>query len=127
MNPLTRPALLLRMEGVVVLAAALIAFQRFHPGHWGMFTLLFLAPDISLLGYLVSANKLSAAFYNTFHSYVLPLALLLLPSPLAEEFALIWISHIGFDRLMGYGLKYPGIFRFTPLPSKLAIRTLFGY
>ena len=30
-------------------------------------------------------------------------------------YALIWISHIGFDRLLGYGLKYPTQFRDTHL------------
>ena len=29
--------------------------------------------------------------------------------------ALIWIAHIGMDRLLGYGLKYPSGFRDTHL------------
>jgi hypothetical protein len=32
--------------------------------------------------------------------------------------ALIWINHIGVDRLLGYGLKYPAGFGWTHL-SKL--------
>ena len=29
--------------------------------------------------------------------------------------ALIWLSHIGFDRLIGYGLKYETAFKDTHL------------
>jgi Domain of unknown function (DUF4260) len=31
------------------------------------------------------------------------------------SFALIWISHITFDRALGYGLKYPSFFKDTPV------------
>ena len=58
---LTRPDVLLRLEGLLAMVAC-IAYQRLYPHHWGMFALLFLVPDISLLGYLGSANKASAAF-----------------------------------------------------------------
>jgi hypothetical protein len=43
-----------------------VAYQHVYPGHWGIFALLFLLPDLSLLGYLHSAGKISAAFYNVF-------------------------------------------------------------
>ncbi len=29
--------------------------------------------------------------------------------------SLIWMAHIGFDRALGYGLKYADGFRHTPL------------
>jgi hypothetical protein len=72
---LTRPDVLLRLEGLLELTAGCIAYQRLYPHHWGVFALLFLVPDLSLLGYLSSANKASAAFYNLVHSYVLPLGM----------------------------------------------------
>jgi hypothetical protein len=28
-------------------------------------------------------------------------------TPLFYSLALIWAAHIGFDRMVGYGLKYP--------------------
>jgi len=34
---------------------------------------------------------------------------------LAISLALIWFSHIGMDRLVGYGLKYPTAFKDTHL------------
>ena len=37
------------------------------------------------------------------------------PSALAMHLALIWSAHIGFDRALGYGLKYDTGFSFTHL------------
>jgi hypothetical protein len=111
MNALTRPAILLRIEAFAVLIAGCIAYRRLCPGHWGLFALLFLAPDIGLLGYLKGETRAAAAFYNALHSYVGPIAL----APLDWRISLIWICHIAFDRLLGYGLKYPGSFRHTHL------------
>jgi hypothetical protein len=116
---LTRPDVLLRLEGVVALVAGCIAYQRLFPR--GLFALLFFAPDISLLGYLRSANKASAGFYNLVHSYVLPIALGLLAwergSVPGGQVALIWMSHISFDRCLGYGLKFPQSFRYTHIQA----------
>ena len=36
-------------------------------------------------------------------------------SGLAIQLALIWLSHIGIDRAIGYGLKYPSAFKDTHL------------
>jgi len=120
----TRPDLLLRLEGLAALFAECIAYQHLYPGRWVLFALLFLSPDLSLLGYLRSGNRHAAALYNLVHSYVLPLALGLLAwkrgSPLAGQLALIWLSHISFDRLLGFGLKFPGIFRYTHIQGAIA-------
>jgi len=113
MNMLTRPGILLRIEGLIALVAGCAGYQHCFPGHWGLFAALFLVPDVSLLGYLISANRFSAALYNSIHSYLLPLALL----PFAGQIALIWICHISFDRLAGYGLKYPDSFRHTHIQN----------
>jgi hypothetical protein len=119
MNPLIRPSFLLRAEGLAALAAACFAYQRFCAGHWGLFAALFLAPDVSLLAWLTSRGGFSAGTYNAFHSYVAPVALGMAAIGGAPawvgQIALIWIAHIGFDRLLGYGLKYPGEFRRTHL------------
>ncbi len=53
------------------------------------------------------------------HTYVLPLALLAYGlwggGPLALSLALIWLAHLGLDRLLGYGLKYATAFKDTHL------------
>jgi hypothetical protein len=109
----------------VELVVGCTAYQRLYPHHWGLFALLFLAPDVSLLGYLRSASKASAAFYNLVHSYVLPLALGLLAwelgSWLSGQLALIWLAHISFDRCLGFGLKFPESFRVTHIQSSAAV------
>lgn len=109
--------LLLRVEGVVVLAAALAAYAQFGLG-WGVFALWLLVPDLSLLGYL-AGPRAGAALYNAAHSYAGPVALLALgvlaAMPWAVAGGLIWCAHIGLDRALGYGLKYASGFGHTHL------------
>jgi hypothetical protein len=85
---------------------------------WGRFALLFLAPDLSMLAYLAGPRR-GAVAYNSVHSYVGPVVLglagFLSPGTTATALALIWAVHIGFDRLLGYGLKYPSAFGHTHL------------
>jgi Domain of unknown function (DUF4260) len=80
--------------------------------------LLFLAPDLSMAGYLVG-KKSGAMFYNSAHTYTVPLlAFLVLWLSGQTSFLgliLIWLAHIGFDRIVGYGLKYETAFKDTHL------------
>ena len=39
----------------------------------------------------------------------------LLSAPVAVSAGIIWLAHIGFDRALGYGLKYAAGFTFTHL------------
>ena len=107
----------LRLEGLVVLAAAVAAYSQLGAG-WGLFAMLFLLPDLSFLGYL-SGARAGAIAYNAAHSYIGPVALLALGAlgemPLALALGLIWCAHIGFDRALGYGLKYGSEFGATHL------------
>ena len=81
------------------------------------FAVLFLAPDLFMLGYLVGV-RIGAACYNFVHTYLTPAALIaicfLTAKPLLP-FATIWICHICFDRMLGFGLKYPTRFNDTHL------------
>jgi hypothetical protein len=112
---LTRPSILIRLEEALLLTTALLAYQHLHYS-WPIFALLFLTPDLFMLGYLFNV-RVGAASYNLAHTLTLPLALLLasyiLHWHLAIALALIWTAHIAFDRLLGYGLKYPTIFKDT--------------
>ena len=109
--------ILLRVEGACVLAAALFFYSR-HDAGWGTFALFFLAPDLSLFGYL-AGPRVGALCYNAAHSYIGAIACFLLGATLASAgfvtAALIWSAHIGFDRALGYGLKYSGGFGWTHL------------
>jgi hypothetical protein len=111
------PKTILRLEAAIVFAAACAAYARVGSG-WGMFALLILVPDITMLGYL-AGRRIGAATYNLGHTYVFPAALgvceLIWPRQLQLALALIWIAHIAFDRMLGYGLKYGTMFRHTHL------------
>lgn len=100
-----------------MLALSIVFYRHLH-GSWGLFALLFLAPDLFMLGYLLD-RKIGAAFYNLVHTTIGPAALLavgvLAAQRTAIAVALIWAAHIGFDRLLGYGLKYPTHFKDTHL------------
>ncbi len=111
------PKALLRIEGLCALAVAAFGFSRIG-GSWWLFALLFLTPDLSMLGYL-AGPRLGAIAYNAAHSYVGPALLAAFGVGLSAhapvQVALIWASHIGFDRALGYGLKYPSAFGDTHL------------
>jgi hypothetical protein len=85
---------------------------------WWLFAALFLAPDLSMLGYLAGPCW-GARIYNAVHTYITPAALalcaLLLQERVALAIAFIWACHIGMDRLLGYGLKYADGFGYTHL------------
>lgn len=108
---------LLRLEGLAVLAAALAAYYLLG-GNWWLFLLLILAPDLAMLGSLGNP-QLGSRLYNATHTYSLPVALAALAwlagAVWLVPYALIWIAHIGGDRALGYGLKYPGSFGHTHL------------
>lgn len=106
-----------RLEGLALLAIAAFAYARFGQG-WGLFAVLFLAPDLSFAGYL-AGPRFGALTYNLAHSLIGPLLLagagLVADQSLAVALALIWLAHIGFDRALGYGLKSPLYFGVTHL------------
>jgi hypothetical protein len=98
---------LLRLEGLALLLIATALYARLGAG-WGRFALLFLVPDVSLFGYL-GGPRLGAVVYNAGHSLAGPVLLALvglLAAPAVLPLALIWAGHVGFDRALGYGLKY---------------------
>ena len=109
------PAFLLRAEGFALFLAATTIYWR-EDHSWILYLVLFLAPDLSMLGYL-AGPRAGAYVYNMAHATVLPITLglygYLNDAPVAMAVALIWLAHIGFDRVLGYGLKYPTAFRDT--------------
>jgi len=103
------PALLLRLEGAALFLCG-VFFYHSLGASWILFVVLALWPDISMLGYLVNPS-LGSRLYNLVHTEVLPAVLAASSFALHRTsllaFALIWLCHIGFDRLIGAGLKYP--------------------
>jgi len=113
----TDPIALQRIEGGVLLALSLVTYWKLG-GPWVWYLLLILAPDLFMLGY-VRGPGLGAAVYNLGHTWLLPGLLaavgLIGGTPFAIDVALIWLGHIGIDRLLGYGLKLPTGFQDTHL------------
>jgi hypothetical protein len=111
------PRLLLRLEGLVVAVLALVLYAR-TGASWWLFAVLWLVPDLSMLGYLYRPCW-GARIYNAAHTYVLPATLVIAALAFGARaqlpVALIWINHIAVDRLMGYGLKYSNGFGWTHL------------
>lgn len=111
------PRALLRLEGLAALTVA-VGGYRLLGGSWGWFAALFLVPDLSMLGYLAGA-WIGSICYNTAHSYLgaalLGAAAYALHSSLSGQLAFIWCAHVGFDRALGYGLKYASAFTDTHL------------
>ncbi len=109
--------LVLGLEGLFVFVTALLAYNKFGEG-WKVFSYWILMPDISFFGY-IWGKKVGAVAYNAAHSYIGALACLTAGLAFSNDdmicASIIWCAHIGFDRLLGYGLKYSEGFSFTHL------------
>jgi hypothetical protein len=107
----------LRLEGLALFAGTTLLYFLWG-GPWWLYVVLLLAPDLSFAGYL-AGPKIGAWAYNAAHSSIIPLGMLTVgfgfAPPLVLSLALIWLAHIGFDRAVGYGLKYERGFGFTHL------------
>lgn len=120
-SPVSGPRFVLQAEGAAVLAASVVTYAA-TGGGWVLFAMLFLAPDLFMLGYL-GGPRLGAVTYNFGHTYLVSLAVIAAGwaagTPLLVSVGLIWTAHIGFDRLLGYGLKYPEGFKVTHLSHRV--------
>ena len=111
------PRKLLHAEGAAVaIASVALYFHADYP--WWIFVLLALAPDVSTVGY-AAGPKIGAAVYDVAHTYSLPVVLgaigVIADAETTIQVSLIWLAHIGVDRAIGYGLKYPSGFKDTHL------------
>lgn len=123
------PRILLRAEGLAAFLASTAVFFSLDGPLW-LYLLLALAPDLSMVGY-AAGPRVGSYCYNAAHTYVAPLALaglgLRTGYPLAVLVAAVWAAHVGMDRLVGYGLKFPDSFDHTHLSaaeSRTALRTV---
>ncbi len=102
------------------LSFAVLAFFLFLslPIPWWWFFVLLLAPDLSMVGYLLNP-ALGAILYNLVHhrgvSVLLFIAGSLWAAPWLQAASLILFAHSSLDRVLGYGLKYLDSFQHTHL------------
>lgn len=111
------PHLWLRFEAATLLVGSLIAYSSTHRSWW-LLPVFLLLPDLSMAAYL-GGPRLGAIAYNLAHNTALAAVVVALGWWQHESFALalglVWLAHIGMDRLMGYGLKYNDHFQHTHL------------
>lgn len=110
---------ILKLEEVAITCISIYAlsFHTLGLSAW-IWILLFFAPDISMLGYLIN-HKIGAFTYNLFHHRgiaVLILAIGLWANmELLISIGILLFAHASFDRVWGYGLKYSDSFKNTHL------------
>jgi hypothetical protein len=119
------PRLILRIEGACLLACSVAAYAWLGQSWW-IFAALLFVPDLSMLGYAAGLGP-GAIAYNAVHTVTPPLiglcAAVVLGAPYLAGLALIWLAHIGLDRMLGYGLKYASGFGDTHLGAIGRART----
>jgi len=110
---------LIQAEAIVPFLISFLLINKL-PMHfdWWIWIPIFLAPDLSMLGYLIN-NKIGAYTYNLFHHQLVAIVIaatgMLLQLPYVELAGLVLLGHSSLDRVMGYGLKFKQGFSFTHL------------
>ncbi len=114
------PVMHRRGEGLAIFLAGLVLYHL--GGHsWLFFLILFFLPDAGAVGYLKSA-RLGGILYNLTHWFVWPIILgaiwMKTGNPTLKAIAIIWATHIAFDRMLGWGLKTEESFYHTCMGLK---------
>lgn len=108
---------LIALEELLLFGLAVYLFGQLGYAWW-VFPALFFAPDISILSY-AGGPKSGAVIYNVAHHRGLAVGLYLLGIFAGSEglqlAGIILLGHASFDRIFGYGLKYPDDFKHTHL------------
>lgn len=108
---------LIVLEELFLVLLAIFLFRNLGYDWW-WFAIFFLAPDLSMVGYL-AGPRMGAMTYNFVHHKALAISVyiagVLLASPLLQFAGLILLAHSSFDRIFGYGLKYSDAFQHTHL------------
>tara|TARA_R100000027_G_C2170124_1_gene70519 strand:- start:3 stop:380 length:378 start_codon:yes stop_codon:yes gene_type:complete len=110
--------LLLNLEELALFIGSVILFGLVTSYSWWIFALLFFLPDISFAAYLINTN-IGSWIYNLFHHKGLMIGLILVGYFAEVEsvmaIGIIFLAHTSFDRIFGYGLKFPDDFKHTHL------------
>lgn len=107
----------IRIEEAAMFAVSLFGLYYLDADGW-FYPLVFLGPDISMIGYL--AGNIPGAFvYNLFHhkgiAAISVVAGLFMPNELLLITGIILFGHSSMDRMFGYGLKFEKGFKYTHL------------
>ena len=121
------PVTVRRLEACAVFTICLLIYSA-NGFSWGLFALLFFTPDLAMLGYAVS-KSFGNSLYNTTHFFLFPVVLFcfvyFFDQVALFPYALIWASHIAFDRLLGWGLKTESFYHTDMGDKKIPARAGF--
>jgi hypothetical protein len=108
---------LIKLEELFLFLLSIYLFIQLDYAWW-WYALLFLAPDLGMIGYLFSP-QFGAQTYNLLHHKAIAVALFLIGAGLSipplQLAGVIILGHSSADRVLGYGLKYPDAFQHTHL------------
>jgi hypothetical protein len=109
----------LKAEELLMFASSLYGISLLDLSlSWWLYLLLFFAPDLGMIGYVVN-TKIGSITYNLLHHKGIAAALTVAGMISGNAFltfaGLIMFGHSSFDRIMGYGLKFPDSFGHTHL------------
>jgi len=83
---------------------------------WWLYLILFLSPDLGMIGYVIN-TKIGAVTYNLTHHKAVASFFIILGVVVTNDNilfgGLMLLAHSTFDRVLGYGLKYPDDFKHT--------------
>jgi hypothetical protein len=108
---------LIKLEEIGILAISVFLLYKLGIRlAWWFYLVLFLSPDIGMLGYLINA-RVGAFTYNLFHHKLVASIVLILGVLQSNNYlllaGLLLLAHSSFDRVLGYGLKYNDSFKHT--------------
>ena len=108
---------LLKIEELFLFGLSIYFFSLLDYAWW-WFPLLFLTPDIVMIGYLIN-TRIGAVIYNIIHHRALSITLYIIGSiinlSIMQLIGIILFAHSSFDRVFNYGLKYKDNFKHTHL------------
>jgi hypothetical protein len=108
---------LLKLEELFMFGLSIFLFTKLDFAWW-WYPALLLAPDLSMIGYLISP-QVGAVTYNFIHHKALGISIfvfgIILASQPLQLAGLILFGHSSMDRVLGYGLKYSDSFQHTHL------------
>jgi Domain of unknown function (DUF4260) len=108
---------ILKLEEAAMFVLCIYALTLYHVGWW-VYLLLFIAPDIGIIGY-AAGNKFGSGFYNLLHHKGIAIAVfvtgVILENDWMHIIGIILFGHSSMDRMFGYGLKLDEGFKYTHL------------
>jgi hypothetical protein len=109
---------LLKLEELLLFIGSVLLFGLATSYNWWIFAILFFLPDISFAAYLINTN-VGSWVYNILHHKGIMIGLILVGYFAKMEWlfavGIVFLGHAAFDRVFGYGLKFPDDFKHTHL------------